>query len=140
MSHENPYQVSNTIDQPPAAIDPKERLRAIAKAQRSVNLATLAYLCIVAATIALAVLGIGSPEVFIATRIAVLVVMVIGAVTVYRLASLLRGKVVAVLYVVGLLFPCLGLVLLLTLSQKATSTLQAAGVRVGLLGADPSSI
>jgi hypothetical protein len=144
MSRDNPYAVPGVLDPQPIVPNHRERLRAIAIAQRRVNLAVLAYLCLVGGNIAMLVLGQQFPGfalLFITLiRITAIGVIIFGAITVYRLAALLRGSVVAILYVIGLLIPCVGLLLLLTLSQKATKILQSEGVRVGLLGADPSSI
>ena len=36
--------------------------------------------------------------------------------------------------------PCLGLIVMLVVSGKATSILKANGIKVGLLGASPSSV
>ncbi|QDS94879.1 hypothetical protein FF011L_36610 [Roseimaritima multifibrata] len=74
------------------------------------------------------------------TLVAVLAVLVYGMVSVFWLASLFRGKVVAVLYVLGLFVPLLGLVILIVISSKATTILRANGIKVGLLGANPKTI
>ena len=63
-----------------------------------------------------------------------------GAISVCRLAALFHGKVIAVIYALALLVPLLGLIMLVTISQKATSILKQNGVKVGLLGAKPNSV
>jgi hypothetical protein len=45
-----------------------------------------------------------------------------------------------ILYVILMFIPCVSLITLLVLSGKATSRLQLAGVKVGLLGANPETI
>ena len=67
--------------------------------------------------------------------IIVLVVVGFGAISVYRLAALFRGEVIAIVYVLGLLTPILGLILLISIRQKATTILQQNGIKVGLLAA-----
>ena len=67
-----------------------------------------------------------------------IVILVAGVVYAVRMASALHGTGVAVLCAVLLLVPCLGLLVLLVLNSQATAQLKKAGLRVGLLGADPS--
>jgi len=45
-----------------------------------------------------------------------------------------------VLYAILMIIPCVSLLVLLSLSGKATKLLTQAGIKVGLLGADPNSI
>lgn len=135
MSSENPYEAPAS-QEPVTESTNREHLRNVAKAQKRVLLAVLAYLAVLAANIFLQAM----PELRMVLPIAVVCVFLFGAVAVYRLAALFRGKVVAVLYVVGMLVPCLGLLLLLSISQQATTLLQKNGVKVGLLGADVNSI
>jgi hypothetical protein len=60
-------------------------------------------------------------------------------VKVYKLADALQAGPAA-LWVVAMFAPCLNYVFVLILSQKATNFLQANGVKVGFLGADPSKL
>ena len=64
-------------------------------------------------------------------------VIVAGAVFAVRMASVLHGTGIAVLFAILLLIPCVGLIALLVLNSQATAELKKAGLRVGLLGADP---
>ena len=58
---------------------------------------------------------------------------------VYRLAAALGHT--AIVWVLGVVFlSCIGLLLLLILSSKATKELRNAGFKVGLLGANPKDI
>ncbi len=66
--------------------------------------------------------------------------MLLGVVSVFSLASIFRGRVVAVIYVIGQIVPLLGLLLLLSINGKATKELRAAGIRVGIMGANPDSV
>ena len=52
----------------------------------------------------------------------------------------ISSNIVAIIYVLGLLVPLLGLLLLLSVSGKATKELRSAGIKVGLLGANPNAI
>ena len=56
------------------------------------------------------------------------------------LAIQLYGIVGGILMGVLTLVPCLGLLLLLLINEKATRVLRQNGIRVGLLGADPSQL
>jgi hypothetical protein len=58
---------------------------------------------------------------------------------IYKLASALKSKV-PILWVLGMFLPLLSLILLLILSQGATRAIQAAGFKVGLMGAKVSEI
>jgi len=61
-------------------------------------------------------------------------------VNIYRLASALKESRPWV-WVLGVFcLSCLGLLLLLMLSSRATKTIQAAGFKVGLMGADLQAI
>jgi hypothetical protein len=69
-----------------------------------------------------------------------LVVLVLQLLYVYRLAAALEVGL-PILWVLGVvLLSCIGLVLLLILSSKATKELRKAGFRVGLLGGNPKEI
>lgn len=63
-----------------------------------------------------------------------------GAFAVYSLASQLRGRTVAIFYILGLFIPCVGLLILFFISSRATRVLQEHGIEVGFLGAKPSEV
>lgn len=135
MPSENPYEAPTAQD-PASGSANREHLRNVARAQKRVLLAVLAYLAVVGGNIFLqSVLDAG-----IVILIAAVCVFLFGAVSIDQLAALFHGTGVAVLYVLGMLVPCLGLLLLLLISQKATTLLQENGIKVGLLGANTSSI
>jgi hypothetical protein len=58
----------------------------------------------------------------------------------FRLGRQLYSVGIGVLAAVAMLIPIVWIVVLVWLSSKASKELRAAGVRVGLLGADPSTI
>jgi len=45
-----------------------------------------------------------------------------------------------VVYVILMFIPCVSLIMLISLSGKATTILKQAGIKVGFMGADPNSI
>lgn len=120
--------------------DDRSRLRKIAGAHRQANYAVLLYLCLAPVNATLAVIGENEQWANIALLASILVVFAFGAVSVYKLAAIFRGKGVAVIHALGLFVPLLGLLLLVVNSQQATAILQEHGIKVGLLGANPDSI
>lgn len=140
MSLDNPYSSPTAVSSAVMMQPDRLRLREIAAAQRQTNLAVLFYLCLIPANLIVAVLAQEMPLASLVFGFFFLGVLLFGAIAVFRLAALFRGKAVAVLYVIGLLIPLLGLILLLTLSSRATKTLRASGIKVGFLGAKPDAI
>ncbi len=120
----------------PNLIDDRQVLKEVAVAQRQVLLCVLCQFGIVILNFAsgfakLPILGL----VAIVLALALLVFMVIS---VSRLARALGLS--SLLFIICMFIPCVSLIALLILSQKATTRLQAAGLKVGLLGANPDSI
>lgn len=128
------------------------RLLKIAKAQRGVNMGILLlFLCygviffVTFAGIAANPNSAGSPPgaMAILTMIAGLGVLAVGLLQilyVYRLASALEVGL-PILWVLGVIFlSCIGVILLLILSSKATKQIKAGGFKVGLLGGNPKEI
>lgn len=128
-----------------------ERLLKIAKAQRGVNLGLLLMLLCYGMIFMFGFLGGattaggGQPSaafgilsfIAMAGYIAVLVMQLIY---VYRLAAALDAGS-PVLWLLGVMcLSCIGLILLLILSSKATKALRAGGFKVGLLGGNPRDI
>jgi len=70
--------------------------------------------------------------------VALIVVPIYNARSVYRLASALKQE--AFLYAVCMFIPCIGLIALLQINQQATNRLTSSGIRVGLLGAQEDTI
>lgn len=132
-------------------------LRAVAREQRALLLCVLAYLLLAVAAGALAThrapVAI-SPRVF-----SIVATIVLGACAIFgvRLAGRVFGTAGGVLYALLLLGPLLAtwvtrptvlsavlalaaLVALLVINGRATRVLRDAGVRVGLIGADPRDL
>lgn len=63
-----------------------------------------------------------------------------SAVVAAMLAAAMWGVVAAVFTVPLMFVPCLNLITLLILNQTATSRLQKAGYKVGILGANPDDV
>jgi len=129
--NENPYRAPESL-QP--ALSPDliyfAKIAAIARYQRGVMICILLYLAAVLANLALPIehrlwLGIG-----------ILFIGVVAFVFVLMLALQLYSTAVAILFGIGTLIPCLGLLVLLIINQKATAVLRKHGLRVGLLGAN----
>ena len=59
---------------------------------------------------------------------------------VYMLAKEVSNPGVAVICAILMFMPCVSLITLLVINQKATSFLQSQGIHVGLLGTDPKKI
>lgn len=86
--------------------------------------------------------GRGPTAVLMFAWIAVLIgVGIYQLMNVFRLSKALGdGTFSAVLMTIGSLLSCLGLIVLLVLSSRASTLLSANGVKVGLLGADPGEV
>jgi hypothetical protein len=65
-------------------------------------------------------------------------VLCLMVISVLRLAKALGMS--QVLYAILMFVPCVSLIVLLMLNGKATAQLKQAGIKVGLMGADPNSI
>jgi hypothetical protein len=129
LMDENPYRAPESIE----AIDPKllyySKIVAIARYQRGVMVCILVYLLALIGRFALPV------PMRVWVSLAILGVGVAGLVYVLLLAMQLYNATAAIFLGVATLIPCVGLLVLLAISQKATKILQMHGLRVGLLGA-----
>ena len=137
MTEQNPFRAPDGNS--PAALprgSQRDYLIRIAKAQRHVLLVILAYICLVPLNFVQQFSQTGETVFYAACAVVVLA----GMVTTYRLASLFNTRFLAFLYTIGLVIPFLGLFLLYVVSHEATSILQARGIKVGLLGANPNRI
>lgn len=72
--------------------------------------------------------------------IASLLTSLAGSVFVFLLAIRIYGVGLGILFGVLCLIPCIGLISLLVVNGKATSVLRQNGIKVGLLGANLSSV
>lgn len=73
-------------------------------------------------------------------RLFQVVMLIVQVYAVIRLATALNEGWATAIYVVGQCVPCVSLILLLFLNGRATSRLKAAGIRVGLMGANASDV
>jgi len=132
----NPYQPPQSPALVAIAPADRDRLREVARLQRYINLVVLAYFSAGALTRAVAEVP-GGP--ILAGVVAVAVILT-GAVFAVQMARALYSTAVAVVCAILLLIPCVGLLTLLLLNGRATQRLTAAGLKVGLLGADPAEV
>ena len=116
----------------------REKLRRVAKYQRWVLFALLAN--IGANILAFATASQDFIPVRLIALLIGLVVAVFAIVSIYLLASEISSPVVGVICGVLMCIPCVSLITLLVLNQKATTFLQQNGIKVGFMGTDPNSI
>ena len=112
----------------------REDLLKVAKYQKGILVCILVYILAVAGQFAL------PPQIRPLVGLGVLVVGLIAAVFTIRLAMKTHGTVLGIILGLLCLVPILGLLILLLVNQKATTVLQLNGIKVGLLGADLSSL
>ena len=106
----------------------------MAKYQKGILVCILVYILAVAGQFALPL------QIRPLVGLGVLVVGLIAAVFTIRLAMKTHGTVLGIILGILCLVPILGLLILLLVNQKATTVLQLNGIKVGLLGADLSSL
>jgi hypothetical protein len=136
----NPYQtpqVPTSFNSPSNHWESRDRLRQIARYQQWVIIALLVNIAF--NVIFMAVGGQGPGARLLAGLLSLPIIAGTAAVM-FLLANRLYGTGVGVLCAILTVLPCIALITLLVVNQKATTTLQQAGVKVGLLGANPNSI
>lgn len=135
----NPYQSPNSIQEAVGVNGGRrEDLKSIAQYQRGIMFCILGNVVLMVVNALNRPVG-GSPGVlsvvllaaFIGIGLAQLALIVMLSFKVYNTA-------VGVLAGLTSFVPCVGLIVLLIVNQKATSVLQANGIKVGLLGANMS--
>lgn len=133
--NENPYQPPQAN---PTAVGilsgTRDDLRSVAKSQKGILVCILIYLVAVFAQFALPL------EVRPLVGIGVLLVGLVGAVFVFMLAIKVYGTGLGIVLGILSLVPCIGLIVLLVVNGKATGVLKQNGIKVGLLGANISTI
>ena len=112
----------------------REDLRQIAGLQRGIMICILVYLIAVVGQFAL------PAPMRLLVGLAMLAVGVVAAVFIFMLAIKLYSTGLGVLLGILTLVPIVALIVLLIVNGKATSLLRSHGIRVGLLGANPSEI
>ena len=132
---ENPYEAPDA-DSPAVGVlgGSREDLWKVARYQRGI------IFCILIQIGVLIGAGVLPAELQLLANLGLLAAAVAGAVYVFLLAIQVYGIGLGVLLGVLALVPLLGLLILLIVNGKGTRVLRDNGIRVGLLGADPSSI
>jgi hypothetical protein len=135
--NENPYRSPETpLAGPVVGVlsGSREDLRAVAKYQRGL------LICVLINIISLVLPYILPPNLLLAAQICVGIAGLVGLVFVFLLSTKVYGIGAGILLGILTLVPCLGLIVLLIINQKATTVLRQNGIKVGLLGADPKTI
>lgn len=112
----------------------REHLLAVAFAQRGIIVCILIYFGLVTAQFAI------PPEFKFWLAIGLIPLGLLATVFVFMLALRLYGQNAGIALGLLTLVPLVGLIVLLSVNQRATKVLTDAGVRVGLLGARTSDI
>ena len=110
----------------------RKDLRDIATYQRAVLLCILVSIIAVGSQFAL------PPTLRVFLALGMLVTSVVSSVFVFLLAVKVYSLGVGIALALVTLIPCIGLIALLIINAKATSTLKENGIRVGLMGAKMS--
>jgi len=133
----NPYE-SPKWTEANAPTDPgRTKLRQVATYQRRVILALIANIVVNVVSLGVREAGLA---VMVLVVVAALAVAIFAIVAMYGLASVLMNKGLGILCAALMLIPCVSLITLLVVNQKASSYLQKHGVRVGFFGANPDSV
>lgn len=132
-TEENPYAPPKTTDLALGVRSGRrEDLRSVAVAQKSILICIALYLA--------GIVG----QFFIPLEyrwylaIGVMILGLVAMVSVVLLAMKVYNPVTGIIYGLGTIIPCVGLIILLVINQKATKTLELNGHHVGLFGADLS--
>lgn len=115
----------------------KDKLRRVAKYQRAVIFALLVNIVVNVVVTSAGELPLPAA---IGLLVLILCVVVITIASIFLLARELYSIGIAVLCAVLMIVPCVALIMLLIVNQKATKFLQQNGVKVGLFGVDPARI
>jgi hypothetical protein len=124
----------------------REKLREVAKSQKLVIYALLAQIILNVAAIGSNVGGAAGAQngpnlVPLIVGVLSLGVAVFSLVAMYKLCSSLGDNpALSILFTLLMCVPCISLIILLVKNGQATSMLQAHGVKVSFMGADPNSI
>lgn len=131
----NPYQPPQSVSSVVGVLSgSREDLRSVARAQKGIMICILIYLIAVAVQFAI------PPELRLFLGLGIMVVALVGAVFVFMLAIKVYGTGLGILLGLLSLIPCIGLIVLLIINVRATAILKQNGIKVGLTGADLSSI
>jgi uncharacterized membrane-anchored protein len=133
LADENPYAPPKTSGRALGINSGRpEDLKIVAVAQKSIIICILIYFCLIVATFFV------PPQYNFYLLICVLLLGLVSTVSVFLLAMKVYGPIQGVLVGILTMVPCLGLLMLLLVNQRATKILKDNGHPVGLLGADLS--
>jgi hypothetical protein len=118
-------------------VPPQIPIRQIAQQQRGIIYCILAEIIVV---VLLVTVGRTAPLLALALDLAYVAVMVTGAVFLFMLSISLYNTAAGIILGILSLIPLLGLLILLMVNNKATTTLREHGVRVGLMGANSATL
>jgi hypothetical protein len=135
----NPYESPQQVGQLDAAESDRESLRTVARYQQWVLYALLCNIVANVAIIGAAAGGFQATSNLLSVVIG-LPVIVFGMVAIFLLARELYHWAVGVLCALLMVVPCISLLTLLVVNGKATNHLQARGIKVGFMGANPDAI
>lgn len=135
----NPYESPQQVTYLDAGVPEKESLRKIARYQQRVLYALLANILANVSVIAAAAGGFQATSNLLSIVVG-LPVIIFGMAAIFLLARELYHWAVGVLCAVLMVVPCISLLTLLVVNGKATSYLQARGIKVGFMGANPDTI
>lgn len=142
----NPYESPSPVDTGAIGVNGGSRqdLRAVAQYQKGIMYCILANVVLIIINIVLrqgaANPGAGIALMSIAISICYLGVIIVQMVFIVMLSIKVYNIGVGIVAGLFSFVPCLGLLILLMVNQKATSVLQANGIKVGLMGADMSQL
>ena len=142
MPPNNPYEAPTAATNVTPAHVRIAKVRSVAMAQRMVNIAILAYLLLIAVNIASQNVARDDPNSILPVIALAIILGLFGFIifAVARMGYVMHGVVHAIIYAVAMMVPCLGLILLLILNSRVTDYLSRNGVKVGLMGADKTTI
>jgi hypothetical protein len=113
-------------------VPPPIPVRQIAQQQRGIIYCILAEVVVM---VLIATVGRSAPLLAFALDLAYLAIGITGAVFLFMLSISLYNTALGIILGILSLIPLLGLLILLMVNNKATTTLREHGVKVGLMGA-----
>jgi hypothetical protein len=135
----NPYASPQYVSNVAAEPEERQKLRRVAKYQQWVLYALLGQIGVNVAILGGRAAGFDAVPSLIAI-FAGLPVAIFAMVAVFLLGREVYNSAVGVVCAILMLLPCIALLTLLVVNGKATSYLQARGVKVGLMGANLNTI
>lgn len=139
---ENPYEAPRSVDRVVGVKSGKrEDLRSVALYQKVIIICVLCYIVIFVAQTGLRVSpqpGVPAGMILVLALVGLAIILT-GVVFTFLLAIKVYNVAVGILLGIGAMIPCVGLLVLLAVSNRATAILRENGIRVGFLGADLSA-